>query len=71
MALATAIPEIGNEQLSTMQTLALCASLHRQTATLPHEAQENPIGPIKKSHAQNLKNPGEQNPGRRVLCRSF
>ncbi|MGA7392307.1 MAG: hypothetical protein WBV90_01130 [Terrimicrobiaceae bacterium] len=68
MALATAIPEIGNEQLSTMQTLALCASLHRQTAILPHEAQENPIGPIKKSHAQNLKNPGEQYPERRALC---
>jgi hypothetical protein len=42
MALAPTITEIGNEQLSTMQTLALCASLHRQSATLPTKLKKTP-----------------------------
>ena len=49
MALASAIPEIGNEQLSTMQTLALCTSLHRQSATLPTKLEKTP-SPRSKNH---------------------
>jgi hypothetical protein len=60
MALAPTITEIGNEQLSTMQTFALCASLHRQTATLPRKLKETPVAPIKKSHALQPEESQEQ-----------
>jgi hypothetical protein len=57
VALAATITEIWKEQLSTMQTLALCASLHWQTATLPPKLKET-LPPRSKNHRpSNLKNP--------------
>jgi hypothetical protein len=57
MALAATITEIWKEQLTTMQTFALCASLHWQTATLPPKLKET-LPPRSKNHPpSNLKNP--------------
>jgi hypothetical protein len=57
MALAAAITEIWEEELTTIQTFALCASLHWQTATPPPKLKET-LPPRSKNHPpSNLKNP--------------
>jgi hypothetical protein len=63
MALAATITEIWNEQLSTMQTFALCASLHRQTATLPPKFEETPLPRSRNHLPRNLKNPKNNTQG--------
>jgi hypothetical protein len=40
-----------------MQTFALCASLHRQTATLPAKFEETPLPRSRNHLPRNLKNP--------------